>query len=180
MRIIAGSARGITLKTPGGMHTRPTTERVKESLFSAIQFEIAGRQVLDLFAGSGQLGLEALSRGASEAVFVDADKKAFKILSENIRRSGFQEKASLRCEDSLSYLRKCGKKFNLVFLDPPYQSSFLQDAVKLMFEFDIFLPNAIIVAEYSKGNKPDFSDYGLIPSKEYGFGAAAVTVFRKE
>lgn len=178
MRIIAGTARGVPLKTPEGIGTRPTTERVKEALFSAIQFELAGKHVLDLFAGSGQLGLEALSRGAEDAVFVDADAHVVKLIEGNVKKTGFAQKANVFRGEALSFLRTCHQKFNLIFLDPPYQTELLEDSMKAIIEFDILSPNGIIVAEYPKGKSID--SFGLIPSREYGFGQASVTVFRKE
>ena len=179
MRIIAGTARGTPLKTPRGMDTRPTTERVKESLFSAIQFELAGKHVLDLFAGSGQLGLEALSRGAAEAVFVDGDKNAAAVIRENIQKTGFTGNTQLICGDSIRYLKSCRKQFSLIFLDPPYQTNLLKDALETVIAFDILAPNGIIIAERPKGSPFPVSCPWLIPSKEYGFGVSAVTVLRK-
>lgn len=125
MRVITGLARGRRLETLPGDATRPTGEKVKESLFSAIQFDIEGRRVLDLFAGSGQLGIEALSRGASGCVFVDKNTEAVKIIKQNLQHTGLMEKSQVLGTDALSYLARPGDRFDLVFLDPPYASDLL-------------------------------------------------------
>ncbi len=125
MRVITGSARGRRLETLPGDATRPTGEKVKESLFSAIQFDIEGRRVLDLFAGSGQLGIEALSRGASGCVFVDKNTEAVKIIKQNLQHTGLMEKSQVLGTDALAYLTRPGDRFDLVFLDPPYASELL-------------------------------------------------------
>ncbi len=122
MRVIAGSKRGLNLKAPEGMSTRPTTDRIKETLFNMIAFDLADCSFLDLFAGSGQMGIEALSRGAREAVFVEKDRSAFLVLSDNITRAGFTDKAQLMQEDVFLALKKLAnhKPFDFIFMDPPY------------------------------------------------------------
>ena len=128
MRVITGTARGRRLKELQGMETRPTTDKVKESLFSIIQFDIEGRRVLDLFAGTGQLGIEALSRGAAEAVFVDRRPDAVRLVQENLALCGFTDRARVKSGDALAYL-KSGEKFDLIFLDPPYAANMLEQAL---------------------------------------------------
>lgn len=125
MRVITGLARGRRLETLPGDNTRPTGEKVKESIFSAIQFDIEGRRVLDLFAGSGQLGIEALSRGASGCVFVDKNTDAVQVIRRNLQHTGLYEKSQVLGTDALSYLARPGDRFDLVFLDPPYASDLL-------------------------------------------------------
>lgn len=125
MRVITGIARGRRLETLPGDNTRPTGEKVKESIFSAIQFDIEGRRVLDLFAGSGQLGIEALSRGAAGCVFVDKNTDAVQIIRRNLQHTKLSEKAQVLGTDALSYLTRPGERFDLVFLDPPYASEML-------------------------------------------------------
>ena len=122
MRIITGSARGIALKTLEGERTRPTAEKVKEAIFSALQFDLEGRTFLDLFAGSGQMGLEALSRGAVRAVFIDEGRDAMEIIKENAKKTGFFEKSHFLVSDYRNYLRKAAGRetFDIVFIDPPY------------------------------------------------------------
>lgn len=180
MRVITGSARGVRLKTPEGLDTRPTTERVKEALFSAIQFEIEGRRVLDLFAGSGQLGIEALSRGAERAVFVDAGKNAAALVKENLRRSKLTDKAQVVQTDYLSYLSRCREKFGLIFLDPPYAENFLENALEKIVEFDILSSGGIIVAERPEGKELPQEFEGYTRSRDYRYGITLITLYRKQ
>ena len=119
MRVITGKARGVQLKTPDGMLTRPTTDRFKEALFSIINFDIPGANVLDLFGGTGQLGIEALSRGAKSATFVDAREDACKLIKENLRRTKLEADAKVLRSDYLDYLKRCRDPFDIIFLDPP-------------------------------------------------------------
>ena len=128
MRVITGTARGVPLKAPKGMDTRPTMDQVKEGIFSAIQFEVEGRTALDLFAGSGQLGIEALSRGAQRAVFVDRRTDAVKLIRENLALTRLEEGAKVVCGDSMAYLNALREKFDLIFLDPPYADDLLERA----------------------------------------------------
>ena len=120
MRVITGTARGRRLKELPGLATRPTTDKVKESLFNIVQFDIEGRKVLDLFGGTGQLGIEALSRGAEHVTFVDLSKAAAGVIRENVKACGFSERAQVLQGDALAFLSGCREKFGLVFLDPPY------------------------------------------------------------
>ena len=130
MRIITGKARGKRLQTPGGLHTRPTTERVKESVFSIVQWDIEGRKALDLFGGSGQLGLEAVSRGAESCVIVESDRGAQKVIESNIRGCKFESQCRLVCGDAFQFLQRQKKaSFGLIFLDPPYGGELLNRAL---------------------------------------------------
>ena len=122
MRVITGSAKGRKLKELQGRETRPTTDRVKEGLFNIIQFDIEGRRVLDLFAGTGQLGIECLSRGADRCTFVDLRKEAAALIRENLTWCALQERAQVIQGDYLAYLTRCGETFDLILLDPPYGS----------------------------------------------------------
>lgn len=152
MRIIAGEARGRRIDAPDGMDTRPTLDRVKESVFGTIQFDIYGKTVLDLFAGSGNLGLEALSRGAKQAFFCDMDYRCFDIITNNIKKLGFGEKStvySLNYMQMLERLNSQGQKVNLVFLDPPYASGLAQNATEALCRLNLLGDDAIIVAEHS-------------------------------
>lgn len=130
MRVITGTARGCRLTTLAGEDTRPTTDKVKEGLFSAIQFDIEGRRTLDLYAGSGQLGIEALSRGASGCVFVDRNPEATAIIKQNLQKTGLMAKAQVVATDALSFLDRPKDRFDLVFLDPPYASDMLLPALE--------------------------------------------------
>ena len=148
MRIITGKARGIRLKTLEGDATRPTAERVKEAVFSMLQFDIEGRQVLDLFAGSGQLGLEAISRGAAHAVLVDKSKAAVKIIEENAIKTKLALDCTIKLCDATDYLRRNrGTTFDIVFLDPPYASGLYAPILRLMIEGQILKPTSLIVCE---------------------------------
>ena len=129
MRVITGSAKGKNLVTAEGLDVRPTPERVKEGLFSSIQFDIEGRRVLDLFGGSGQLGIEALSRGASYAVFVDNNPTSVKNITKNLENTGFADRSKVIRGDYSAVLMGMTEKFDFVFLDPPYASGFLLKAL---------------------------------------------------
>ena len=177
MRVIAGKAKGIQLKTPDGMLTRPTTDRVKEALFSILQFDLPGTRVLDLFGGTGQLGIEALSRGAKEAVFVDAREEACRLIRENLKRTGFSGKV-VRA-DYLAYLDHCKEKFNIVFLDPPYAEVFLENALNRITEIDILQSGGIIVAERPLGKELPWEFEGFTRSRDYKYGKIILTLYRK-
>ncbi len=180
MRVVSGTARGISLKTPEGMATRPTADRVKEALFSILQFELPGATVLDLFGGTGQLGIEALSRGAKRAVFVDAREDACKLIAENLKRTKFTERASVHRNDYMAFLKNCTEKFQIILLDPPYAEVFLENALNLISEIDILQSGGIIVAERPLGKElsQDFAGYSR--SKDYKYGKTLLTLYRKE
>ena len=179
MRVITGSARGKRLKELPGMATRPTTDRVKEGLFSALQFDIEGRRVLDLFAGTGQLGIEALSRGAECAVFVERRRDALQVIRENLEACGMTDKARVVNGDAMSYL-KSGEKFDLIFLDPPYASGLLEQALEEIVRFDICRRHGIIVAESAadKTLPPLAGPYALY--REYRYGKIKLTVYHRD
>lgn len=179
MRVITGTARGTNLKAPAGLATRPTGDKVKQALFNMIQYEIAG-EVLDLFAGSGQLGIEALSRGAKSAVFVDQGRDAIAVIRENIKRCHMDDRAQVICCDYLSYLSKCRKSFRLIFLDPPYGEKYLENAIKCISEIDILAEGGIIVTERPLGKELSGSYAGLEASKDYHYGKTVVRLYRKK
>ena len=180
MRVITGKARGVVLKTPDGQATRPTAERVKEALFSVINFDIPGMDVLDLFGGTGQLGIEALSRGAASAVFVDAGEAACKIIRENLKRTKLENQASVVRSDYLSYLRTCKRKFGIIFLDPPYAEVFLENALKMITEIDILETGGIIVAERPLGKDLPWDFPGFTRSRDYKYGKTLITIYKKQ
>jgi len=180
MRVITGKARGVQLKTPDGMQTRPTTDRVKEALFSIINFDIPGSKVLDLFGGTGQLGIEALSRGAASAVFVDAREDACKIIRENLRRTKLEPFGKVVRSDYLDYLRRCKEQFDIVLLDPPYAEVFLENALKCIAEIDILQSGGIIIAERPLGKELPYEFDGFIRSKDYKYGNTLLTLYRKD
>ena len=180
MRVITGSARGRRLYELGGMETRPTTDRVKEGMFSALQFDIEGRRVLDLFAGTGQLGIEALSRGADFAVFVDCRADAVRLIKENLKVTNLQDRARVVTGDSMGYLATLRDQFDLVFLDPPYAAGLLEPAIAALAKFDILRPHGIIVAEhpvaYTLPEPP--KPYRL--QKTYRYGKIGLTIYRSD
>ncbi len=148
MRIITGQAKGIRLKTLEGDTTRPTSERVKEAVFSMLQFDIEGRRILDLFAGSGQMSLEALSRGAASAVLIDKSPDAIKIIEDNAKKCILYDYCFIRRCDYLDYIkRNRGEKFDIVFLDPPYALHFYAPALRALLEADMLKATSLIVCE---------------------------------
>lgn len=179
MRVITGKARGVQLKTPDGLATRPTTDRVKEALFSIIQFEIPGAAVLDLFGGTGQLGIEALSRGAKSAVFVDAGEPACRLIRENLKRTRLEGEAKVIRSDYLDYLKRCKEKFQIIFLDPPYAEVFLENALNCITEIDILQTGGIIVAERPLGKDLPWEFPGYQRSRDYKYRKTLLTVYRK-
>jgi len=153
MRIITGTARGIKLTTLEGDTTRPTAERVKEAVFSMIQFEIEGRVVLDLFAGSGQLALEALSRGAAKATVIDASREAMNVIMDNAKKTRLFDRCRISCADYASFIRGAQgrEKYDIVFLDPPYGAGLMPEALRKLDRGELFAPGAVIVCETDNG-----------------------------
>ena len=180
MRVITGKAKGVALKTPDGMLTRPTTDRVKEALFSIINFDIPGAHVLDLFGGTGQLGIEALSRGAKSAVFVDQREDACRLIRENLKRTKLEQDAKVVRADYLEYLRRSREKFDIILLDPPYAEVFLENALKCITEIDILQSGGIIVAERPLGKELPWEFEGYTRSRDYKYGKILLTVYRKD
>ena len=180
MRVITGKARGVQLKTPDGQLTRPTADRVKEALFSIINFDIPGANVLDLFAGTGQLGIEALSRGAKSAVFVDMREDSCKIIRENLRRTKMENEARVIRSDYADYLHRCREKYNIILLDPPYAEVFLENSLKLIAEIDILQSGGIIVTERPLGKELPFEHEGYTKSRDYKYGNTLLTLYRKD
>lgn len=180
MRVIAGTARSVPLKTLDGLETRPTTDRVKTSMFNIIQFEIAGKTVLDLFGGSGQLGIEALSRSASSAVIVDQNPAAIAVIRENLKKTNLFERAEVVQCEATAYLEKTKKHFDLIFLDPPYAENLLETCVKRISEIDILKSGGIIICERPL-EKPLSDAYnGFHAPRDYRYGKTVITLLRKE
>ena len=179
MRVITGKARGIVLKTPTGMATRPTADRVKEALFSIIQFEVPTSKVLDLFGGTGQLGIEALSREAKSAVFVDEREDACRLIRENLRRTKLEQYAKVIRSDYMAYLRSCKDKFDIILLDPPYAEVFLENSLKMITEIDILETGGIIITERPVGKELPWEFSGFTRSKDYKYGNTLITIYRK-
>ena len=178
MRVITGSARGRRLRTLEGSDVRPTTDRVKEAVFSVIQFDIEGRRILDLFAGSGQMGIEALSRGACEAVFVDNSPRSVEVVRENLRTCGMTKAAVVVQGDAQSYLApRAGRaEFDFAFLDPPYGKGILQSVLGTVAS--VMKPAGVIICESPADEVlPDHVE-GFKADRQYRYGKIKVTFYR--
>lgn len=180
MRVISGTARGKKLGELEGMDTRPTTDRVKEAVFSIIQFQIPDSRVLDLFGGTGQLGIECLSRGAESAVFLDQRKDAVALISQNLRSCRLEGKGRVLQRDALAYLKSCGEKFDLIFADPPYQTNLLENAISLVETIDILKENGIMICESPLDKVLPEVALPYVKGKEYRYGKIKVTLYRRE
>ncbi len=176
MRVITGSARGCRLQTLDGIDVRPTTERVKEAMFSAIQFDIEGRRVLDLFAGSGQLGIEALSRGAESAVFIDNSKKSLDVVKHNLAATKLEDKAKVIGTDYLSYISMTPDRFDIVFMDPPYSTGLLENAMQSVSR--VLSEYAIVLCEHPIEQPMPDAIGSFKQHKTYRFGKLAFTIYR--
>lgn len=177
MRVITGSARGRRLKTPENYDIRPTTDNVKESVFNIIQFDIEGRKVLDLFAGTGQLGIECLSRGSESVVFVDQSREAVKIVRENLKSCGMQ--APVLQQDAVSFLQSCGK-FDLVFVDPPYDSGLYETVLETINLVDILSEGGIIICEARREKALPEMAAPYYKRREYNYGKVKICIYTKE
>jgi 16S rRNA (guanine966-N2)-methyltransferase len=181
MRIIAGKSKGRHLRAVPGIHTRPTTDKVKEAIFSMIGPTFNQEWVLDLFAGTGGLGIEALSRGAKRGIFIDMDSKSIEVVRMNLRSSGFEDQAEVYRNDAeraLKALHKRRFKFDLIFLDPPYRINTLPNLISLLRELNLLNNEAIIVCEHSHTlEMPDgIADVDLWKQAQYG--DTTVTVYQ--
>ena len=176
MRVITGSARGRRLQTLDGREVRPTPERIKEAVFSIIQFQIEGRRFLDLFAGSGQMGIEALSRGAREAVFVDSRKDSVQIIRENLEKTGLSQRARVINGDAAAFLSQPGGKFDLAFLDPPYRTGLLEQALEKTAA--VMNPGGAILCEHPADEELPGQAGDFVRSRDYRHGKIIITVYR--
>lgn len=178
MRIISGSARGKRLLTLSGLDVRPTADRVKEALFNILQFDLAGCRFLDLFAGSGQVGLEAASRGAGQVQLVDASKEAVAVIRKNIAATRLSDRVAVSCRDFRDYLRGTADTFQVVFLDPPYQKGLLQEALALVP--GCLSPEGIVMCEHPVAEQLPDKVAGLTRVKGYRYGKIGLSLYRKE
>ena len=178
MRVITGTAKGKRLVTPEGRDiTRPTGEKVKEAIFSSIQFFIEEADILDLFAGSGQLGIEALSRGAKSCVFVDSAKAAQKCIAENIRNCGFEDVSKLKTGDALMYLSSAFERFDIAFLDPPYAAEQLPVVLPALSK--VMRPGGVVLCETAKTIDLPEEIGKLVKAKEYRYGSTKVLMYKR-
>lgn len=178
MRVITGTAKGRKLDTLFGTDVRPTTDMVKEAVFSAIQFDIEGRTFLDLFAGSGQMGIEALSRGAEDAVFVDTNPDAISIIKSNLEKTGFSERSKVIRSDYFSFIASCREQFDIAFIDPPYREGLFEKALSAVS--GIMKSHGIIVCEHPTDIKlPEaLGDFKI--ERERKYSKIVITIYRKD
>ena len=177
MRVITGTARGRKLGEPKDMEIRPTTDMVKEAMFSIVQFDIEGRRVLDLFAGTGQLGIEALSRGARSATFVDESNEAIKLIRSNLEHCKLT--GEVVRENASNFLGHCGK-FDLIFLDPPYKSGLMDTVLRKIIQFDILSEGGIIICETSCETDIFPMNEPYYVGREYKYGKVKLTLCGKK
>lgn len=177
MRVITGIARGRRLIAPEGLDVRPTTEKVKEAIFSAVQFELDGSHVLDLFAGSGQMGIEALSRGAERAIFIDSSMRAIKCINENLRVTKLDKFSEVINRDSYDYIKLTMRTFDIIILDPPYRHNHIDNI--LPFAAKKLNDGGCIICEYEATADEPIAPEGLALRKTYKYGKINVTIFYK-
>ena len=182
MRVITGAARGRRLITVEGLDVRPTAERVKEAVFSAVQFEIEGARMLGLFCGSGQMGIEGLSRGAASCVFVDSSRRSCETARRNLEAVGFgdraRQQARLLQTDALAYLDACRDTFDFAFLDPPYSQGLAQEALPLLVPR--MSPAGVIFAEHEERDSLPEECGSFVRVKRYRYGRVAVSAYRRK
>lgn len=179
MRVISGSARRKTLYTAQGLDIRPTLDRVKESIFNIIAFDVAGASVLDLFCGSGALGIEALSRGAESAVFVDNSPASVSVTEQNLKFTGLDNRAHVVLSDSIEYLKHTNQKFDIIFIDPPYESGLYESALSEIISANILNPGGQIIAECDKVKTPPFSTDGFTDVREKIYGRVKIMIMKE-
>ena len=177
MRVITGEVRGRKLITLEGEDVRPTTDRVKEGMFNIIQFDLEGANVLDLFAGSGQLGIEALSRGAKHCTFVDSASKAVNVVKQNLKSVGFEKRASVFCGDSKMYITLSKDKFDIALIDPPYNKQIVESVLPIVAEK--MSDWGIIICETALNEELPQSAGEFELHREYKYGKIKLTAYRK-
>ena len=178
MRVITGIAKGTRLRTLDGNDVRPTTDRVKEGIFSALQFGIEGRTFLDLFAGSGQMGIEAISRGAKKAVFVDSSKKSLQVVNENIEKCKFQDKSKVVNGSAVSFLKMNKEKFDIAFLDPPYKQGIVDKCLPLLLP--MMSDDGVVICETSRDEELPEKLSGFYADRVRNYGKTKITLYRRE
>ncbi|MDR1736377.1 MAG: 16S rRNA (guanine(966)-N(2))-methyltransferase RsmD [Oscillospiraceae bacterium] len=180
MRVISGMAKGRKLAAPAGGTTRPTADYVKENIFNIVQFDIEGASVLDLYCGSGQLGLEAISRGAAGAVFVDMSSSAIACVRQNIKTLDFGDKCRVIPGEVLQFLAGYKEGADLIFLDPPYETALTDKTLARVAEFDILRPGGIMICECSRKEQPAPLPPPYKRVKRYDYGAKSVIMYVRE
>lgn len=183
MRVISGKARGHTLRSPAGLDTRPTTDRVKEAIFNIIQTRLHDSLVIDIFAGSGSLGIEALSRNANKAYFIDKSRASRKAISDNLEKTNLVDRAEIICLDALMGIEKLGKKgikAKIIFLDPPYSKGFIRATLEKIFSSNILMEDSIVILEHSKKDEVPNKIYNLVKYRTNTYGDVAVSFYQLE
>lgn len=181
MRVITGTARGRKLIATAGEETRPTSDWTKESIFNIIQFDIEGRRVLDLFAGTGQMGIEALSRGARDAVFLDNRRESIDVIVKNLQTTGFTDRAKVELGDFRGFLRKAKPgSFGLVFVDPPYNEGLIKLSVSAIMRGDLVADGGLIVVESDKNEELPAVAAPYVHHKDYFYGRSRITIYIKK
>ena len=178
LRVISGSAKGHKLKCIKGLNTRPTTDRVKESVFNIIISYIYDSSVLDLFSGTGNLAIEALSRGAKSAVLVDNNPLCIKIINQNLEYTKLKSKAKVICEDVNLAVKKLKSKFDIIFIDAPYNKGYIIPVLNQIYNNDVLSDNGLIVVEREvKDEIADHIDFNIV--REQNYGGTVVTFLTK-
>jgi len=180
MRVITGTARGKRLKELSGLETRPTTALVKESLFNIVQFDLEGRRILDLFGGTGQLGIEALSRGAAHVTFVELRKEAVRLIRDNLAATKLQDRATVLQGDALAFLSRCRERYDLIFLDPPYDSKLLDQSLESVVGFDILNEHGIIICESTAEKRMPVLPAPYEKGRDYRYGQIQLTAYSRQ
>ena len=178
MRVITGKARGRILETLKGDDVRPTTDKVKEAVFSAIQFEIEGRHFLDLFAGSGQIGIEALSRGAAHTTFIDKSKLATKVIERNLTVTNLKQSARVYTTDSVEFIRNTSEEFDIIYVDPPYGKGILQEVMPLCAQR--MKKTGVIICESPLNDEILQKYYNFTLDRQRTYGTISISIYRHE
>lgn len=179
MRVISGTARGLNLVSPEGLSTRPTLDRVKEALFSMLMPYLRDANVLDLFAGSGALGIEALSRGAEKAVLVDSSRAAAAAVKTNVEKARFTDRAVFVQSDALAFLRRSDESFSVIFIDPPYNGGLYEQAFNLILQRDMLLPGAVMAVEWDEAVHSPIFPPELERIRDRNYGRVHITLLRR-
>lgn len=177
MRVITGTARGRKLLAPEGLDTRPSSDMTKQAVFNILQNYVEGSVFLDLFAGSGQMGIEALSRGARSATFIDASPKAIAVIKENLKKCGMMDRARVAMMESAGFLQGSSQQFDLAFLDPPYQKGLMEQVLPLLEPR--MAPAGIVVCETERREELPEQMGAFVQVKTYFYGKAKLTVYRR-
>lgn len=180
MRVIAGSLKGRKLRSPADDSVRPTSDKVKEAVFSMLMPYLSDSIVIDLFAGSGGLGLEALSRGAKRAYFVDKDRRSIALVRDNVKHCGVEDQSVIMCSDHASAINRIHEKADIVFLDPPYNAGLMTDCIKLLSASGTVPEGGLLIAEHSRDEVLPEQIAGFVMIKEKRYGKTIVSVYERE